>query len=90
MLSLKEKIKTFENYLLIEDDSYLGNMKEEIYQYFFVLYESEDNSSSFQFLDEKNTTQDIQELIDFIASKMIMHEHEDGLEKIIEDCTIEL
>lgn len=37
------------------------------------------------FLDHLNSEDEIRDKIDFLVSKMILHEHEDGLNSIIEN-----
>ncbi len=80
MLNIETKIKYFQEYLLDTDASYHAQMKEEIYLYFFEL-----ENGNFSFLDSLKTKSDIEHKVDFLVSKMIMHEHEDGLYTIIEN-----
>lgn len=55
-------------------------MKDEIYLYFFEL-----ENSSFDFLEKLNLEEEIKNKIDFLVSKMMKHQHEDGLFNIIEN-----
>lgn len=75
MLTIKQKIKYFEEYLL--DNS--NWMKEELYLYFFEL-----ENGNFKFLEHLNSKTEIENKINFLISKMAMHEHEDSLFNIIE------
>ncbi len=84
MLSLESKINIFKNYLLIRNGSYGDVMKDEIYYYFFE-YEEDDISSNPHFLQHLNSSEEIENKVDFLVSKMIMHEHEDGIRNIIEN-----
>jgi hypothetical protein len=79
MLSLENKIEFLEQYLEIKNDSYNDQMKEEIY---FHLFE---NRNEFEFLNKLKSKEEIENKIDFLISKMIMHEHEEGLEIIIDN-----
>ena len=78
MLTLEQKIAYFQKYLL--DNSNECCMKDEIYLYFFEL-----ENSSFDFLEKLNFEEEIKNKIDFLVSKMMKHEHEDGLFNIIEN-----
>jgi hypothetical protein len=76
MLTLEQKINYFENGLLCENDY----MKDELHLYFFEL-----QNSNFNFLNKLHSYYEIEEKIRLIVSKMYLHEHEDGLENIIEN-----
>lgn len=76
MLTFEEKIKYFEKCLQDSDDY----LMDELHLYFFEL-----ENGSFDFLHTLNFYTDIEDKIRFIISKMIMHEHEDGLFNIIEN-----
>jgi len=84
MLSLESKIIIFKNYLLTGNGSYGDIMRNEIYSYFFEI-EEEEISSKFHFLEHLNSSKEIENKVDFLVSKMIMHEHEDGVRNIIEN-----
>lgn len=77
MLNYKQKIKIFKDYLEQENGNYLDIMKNEIYNYFF------ENDSELIFLNDFITKIDIENKIEQVASRMVLHEHEDGLENII-------
>lgn len=79
MLDTSEKILFLKQYLSIKNDSYGDLMKQELFDYFFNL----DKDKSF--LEEINEQKEIASKIDFLVSKMILHEHEDGLSSIIEN-----
>lgn len=38
-----------------------------------------------QFLEKLTTKKEIEEKLEFVVSKIIMHEHEDGLENLIHE-----
>jgi len=79
MLSIEEKINFLEKILLLRNESYGDFMKDEIYFYFF------ENEQGFKFLNNLNSKKEIETKVDFLVSKMIMHEHEEGLYTIIEE-----
>ncbi|KOY85772.1 hypothetical protein AD998_06035 [bacterium 336/3] len=78
MLSYEQKVAFLENYLLTKNDSYSDSIKEDIYFYFFEREVSPD------FLNQLNSEKEIEQKIDLVVSKTILHEHEDGLEDIIQ------
>lgn len=75
MLTIKQKVKYFEEYLLDNSDW----MKDELYLYFFEL-----ENGNFEFLEHLNSKTEIENKINLLVSKMAMHEHEDSLFNIIE------
>lgn len=77
MLVLEDKIEYFKNYLETKNKNYGDVMKDEIYFHFF------ENVNSFDFLNLIETEKDIENKVEFLVSKMIRHEHEDGLTNII-------
>ncbi len=80
MLSFEEKIAYFEHCLENQNRNYHDTMKDEIYLYFFEL-----ENGNFDFLNTLKTQDEIRNKVDFLVSKMVMHEHEDGLYNIIEN-----
>ena len=88
MLSLKEKIDYFESYLLVKNDSYADLKKEEIYMYFFELYRNKEDLNNFLFLDKKISIEEIEKHIEFLVSKIIMNEHQDGVDDIINEYSV--
>lgn len=78
MLTLEQKIEYLKKNLLDEQQS--SCMKDELYLYFFEL-----ENGRFDFLNNLNSHTDIENKIKLVASKMFMHEHEDGLFNIIEN-----
>ncbi len=78
MLNYDQKIKFLSDYLCLKSDSYGDKMKDEIYSYYFDL------ENEIAFLDDINTEEEIKQKVDLTVSKMILHEHEDGLESIIQ------
>lgn len=75
MLSNEEKIEYFQK-LLDVDDNYF---KEELYTYYFLL-----EQGTFEFLNQCNSYDDIDEKTNYLISKIAMHEHEDCISNIIE------
>ncbi len=78
MLTLEEKIEIFKTELLSKNESYANTMKEEIYFFFF------ENEYPFDFLNDLNSVEAIQNKVNVIIHKMIMHEDEEELRDIIE------
>ena len=60
-------------------------MKEEMYLYLFELQGNGCDVGDFYFLDKLQTAKEIEAKIDFVVSRMILHEDEDSLCNIIED-----
>lgn len=85
MLSIKEKITYFKDYLLSYKNNYGDVMKDEIYSYFFESQDDNYDINKFSFLKQLQTIKDIEVKSEFIVSKMILHENEDGLHNIIEE-----
>jgi len=83
MFKLYEKIEYFRKQLLIQNDSYADNIREEIYDYFFQELEANYDISMFSFLNLLLSEEDINYQIDLIVSKIIMHEHHAGIEELI-------
>lgn len=77
MLTLEEKIEIFKTQLLSKNESYADTMKEEIYFFFF------ENEYPFDFLNELNSAEAIQNKVNVIIHKMILHEDEEKLRDII-------
>lgn len=77
MLSYTCKIKIFKDYLEQKNGNYSDTMKDEIYNYFF------ENDSELKFLNDFKTKIEIEYKIEQVVSRMVLHEHEDGLENII-------
>lgn len=79
MLSQKNKILFLEEYLNEKNDNYADVIKNEIN---FILFDL--GNYNFDFLEKAETKNDIRQKIDFIVSKIILHEHEDGFNSILE------
>lgn len=77
MLVLIEKIEYLKKYLEIKKDNYGDEMKDELLFCFF------ENNYSINFLNNLKTKVDIENKVEFLVSKMILHENEDGLTNII-------
>lgn len=77
MLNFEQKMEIFKTYLEEEKDAYGNEMKAKIHSCFF------ENEWDLKFLNDLNTKEDIENKIEHIVSRMILHEHEDGLENII-------
>lgn len=79
MLTYQEKKVFLKKYLCADENSYADIMKEELYFYFF------ENEIECSFLKVLLNEEEIMSKIDFVISKMILHEHEDCIELIIEN-----
>lgn len=79
MLSKKEKILIFKEYLDKKNNSYSDVMKDELYFYFFI------NENNVDFLNILLIKSEVIFKVDTLIGKMIMHEDEDGLSSIIEN-----
>lgn len=88
MLNIKEKIDYFKNYLLVKNDNYADFKKEEIYMYFFELYGNKEDLNNFLFLDKKISMEEIEKHVEFLVSKIIMNEHQDGVDNIIHEYSV--
>jgi hypothetical protein len=77
-MSEEDKIEFLKKYLNPKSDSHSDYMKEELSFYFF---EATNNTN---FLDSLDSEKEISGKVEFLISKMIMHEHEDGLQSIID------
>ena len=77
MLERNEKINIFEAYLAVKYESYGDIMRDGISNYF------NENQTKLSFLDKLKNVEEIERKVDFLVSKMILHEHEDGLQNII-------
>lgn len=77
MLNFEEKIEVLKTYLEKEKGNYGDEMKNEIYFRFF------ENECDFKFLNDLHTKQEIENKIELIVSRMILHEHDDELQNII-------
>jgi len=77
MLSYEDKIEIIKQYLEIKNGNYSDFMKEELYFHFI------ENDNDCSFLSSIETKVEIERKIDFLVSKMIIHEHEEGLNEII-------
>lgn len=78
MLSEEDKVHFLKEYLSLKNGSYGDEMKEEIMFYFFELENDKD------FLDHLDSEDEIKSKVEILVSKMILHEHEDGLHSIIQ------
>ncbi len=77
MLSFEDKVNVFKSYLEKENENYSDIMKNEIYFYFF------ENESDLKFLNVFKSKLDIENKVEQVVSRMVLHEHEDELKKII-------
>ncbi len=85
MLTIEEKIRLFESFINIKNGSYSDNIKDDIYEYLFLIKGISSDTNNFNFLNPLNSKNEIEKKIDMIVSKIIMHEHHAGIEDIIED-----
>jgi hypothetical protein len=79
LLAKPEKINYFEKLLLEEAGNYADEIRSEIH---FRFFESEDNPE-FKFLDGIETPEAISKKLDFVVSKLIMHEDDDSFEELL-------
>lgn len=77
MLTFEEKNEWFKTQLTIKNNNYGDEIKDEIYFYFF------ENENRLDFLNELESKVQIENKLEFLVSKIIIHEHEDGLTNII-------
>jgi hypothetical protein len=80
MLSFEEKTKILKSYIETTNGSYADQMKAELDIFFF------ENQFPLDFLNEMNTEKEIQNKTDVIIHQMIMHQHEEELQEIIQFC----
>ncbi len=76
-MTVRYKINYFESLLKKHDGSYYDRIKEELHNYFFEL------ENELQFLDKLNTKKEIDNSLNILLSKIVMHEDEDIIENII-------
>ncbi len=80
MLNQKEKIEYLKLYLSHKKNNYGDTVKDDIYFYFFDL-----KNFNFNFLSNLETKKDIETKIEFLVSKVILNEHQDGFNNIINE-----
>jgi len=85
MLTLTKKIDKFENLLLLKNNTYADEIKNEIYEYYFLIYGNKENINDFLFFNTYDTIQKIEEKTEFLISKIIMHEHQSGIHDLIQE-----
>lgn len=84
MLTIEDKQRYLKEYLLIKNESYADEIKESIYNYFFEFQEEQ----NFVFLNKLCTYKDIKDKIEFIISKIILHEDDDSFENLLHEYII--
>jgi hypothetical protein len=75
-----QKIFYFKSLLQLPEEGIRKQMKQEIFDYFFDL-----ENGSFQFLGELHSREEIENKLDLVIHKIIMHEHEDEIWNILEE-----
>jgi hypothetical protein len=85
MLTINKKIIIFEQKLLTKNNSYSDNIKDEIHEYFFESIGDSSDIENFSFLNSTLSSKAIEEKIDLIVSKIIMHQHHAGIEDLINE-----
>lgn len=85
MLTIEERIVFFEQKLLTKNGSYGDTIKNEIYNYFFMYIGGSSNIENFSFLNSLVSEEEIENKINLIVSKIIMHEHHAGIEDLINE-----
>lgn len=83
MLDINMKIEYFEQILSLKNTSYSDRIKDEIYSYFFEMLGDKTDIGNFSFLNILATKEDIDDRVNLIVSKIIMHEHHAGIEDLI-------
>jgi hypothetical protein len=76
-LNLEAKINLFKHHLELKNANYTDYLKDELHFYFF------ENNNDLSFLNELETDSQIISKVDFLISKIIKHEHEEGINEII-------
>ena len=79
-MTTTQKIFYFKSLLLLSEDGIRKQMKNEIFKYYF-----EFENGSFQFLVKLHSREEIENKLDLVIHKIIMHEHEDEIWNIIEE-----
>ena len=85
MLTINEKIVCFKQKLLTQNGSYSDTIKDEVYEYFFERIGDSSDIENFSFLNPIVSNKEIEEKVDLIVSKIIMHEHHAGVEDLINE-----
>ncbi len=80
MLNQKEKIEFLSEYLSLKNNNYADLIKEELYIQIFDF-----ENISFQFIEKVKTKREIIDKIEFVVSKVVLHEHEAGINNIINE-----
>jgi hypothetical protein len=76
MLSFEDKKQYFEKILEVDNNCFA----EELYLYFFTL-----EQGNFDFLNNLNNYNEIENKTNYLISKIAKHEHEDSISNIIEN-----
>ncbi|MGB1207245.1 MAG: hypothetical protein ACPG5B_16475 [Chitinophagales bacterium] len=80
MLNQNQKIEYLQFYLAQKNNSYADTIKVEIAFLFFDLCQGD-----FNFLKKVRTQKELEKRIDFVVSKVVLHEHEEGIRQIIQE-----
>lgn len=80
MLSQNQKIEYLKHYLSLKNGNYGDTIKTDIY---FELFDLQ--NFSFDFLIKLKTKKEIENKIEFIVSKLILNEHQDGFKNILHE-----
>jgi hypothetical protein len=88
MLTINEKIIFFKQKLLIQNGSYADTIRNEVYEYFFERIGDSSDIENFSFLNTIVSSKEIEEKVDLIVSKIIMHQHHAGIEDLINEYVI--
>ncbi|MDI9862937.1 hypothetical protein QM480_01270 [Flectobacillus sp. DC10W] len=78
MLSTKEKIAILEELLVKQENSYSDSIREELY------VELIENQKVYYFLKDFSTQQEIQDILNTLIHRVIMHEHEEDIKDIVD------
>ena len=83
MLNINNKIKYFEQILSFKNGSYADSIKDEVYSYYFEMIGDSTDTENFSFLNILSNKEEIDNKVNYIVSKIIMHEHHAGIEDLI-------
>ncbi len=69
-------------------DSHDKQIRQEIYNYYFEYGDAGYYLPQFEFLNTSDDSKEIENRIEFVISKIIMHEHEDGFSDLLHEYTL--
>jgi uncharacterized protein YerC len=78
MLSTTEKIAILEELLVNQENNYADSIRAELY------VELIENQKAYYFLNDFSTQQEIQDILNTLIHRVIMHEHEEYIKDIVD------